>query len=291
MMIWQMKDPSYHEPVLVEEVLRELALLKDKKIIDATLGTGGHSLAMLSAGAEVLGIEADQEILAIAKERLKGLRITLVQGNFNQIGEIARANGFDPVDGVIFDLGVSNLQLTNLKRGFSFASPEVKLDMRLDPEKQGVSGADLLNSLRKDQLETLFGRILDFSSSRWLTKRVIAKRSLGPILTVGDFLKICRGLRSKPGLNPATLPFLAVRVAVNSELENLKEALHQAFDLLRPGGKLLVIAFHSGERRITENFSREFKGPIRPSREEIGKHPRSRSAELFVLEKEKNEKN
>lgn len=284
-----MKDTKYHEPVLVKEVLSQLALLKDKKIIDATLGTGGHTLAMVKAGAEVLGIEGDPEIVAIAKERLaksgppSGWKV--VRGNFREIDRIAQENGFGGVDAVLFDLGLANLQLTSPTRGFSFGAPEAKLDMRIDPTGQGVTGADLLNGLRKDQLEALFAEVLDFSSSRWLAKKVVEKRALRPISTVGDFLEICRGLRSKPKLNPATLPFLALRLAVNCELENLKEALPKSLNLLKKGGKLLVITFHSKEKEVIRGFSKDFVGPIAPSEDEIGANPRSRSAKLFVLNK------
>lgn len=287
---WPMKDEKYHETVLVKEVLGQLgAHLNKTRVIDATLGTGGHSLAMLTAGAEVLGIEADPGMLAIAGKRLETEiekdRAVLVQGNFKDIAKVAQENGFGEVDAVLFDLGLTNLQLTSGERGFSFANGGAKLDMRLDPKNQGVTAADLINGLRKDQLEDLFSQIMDFSGSRWLAKRIMEKRLLGPIVTVGDFLEVCRGLRTKPRLDPATLPFLALRVAVNSELENLKEALGKAYALLKPKGKLLVIAFHSKEREIIKNFSEKFIGPVKPSEDEIRDNPRSRSAELFVLSK------
>jgi len=280
-----MKKDSYHEPVLVREIIGQLgARLNKTKIVDATLGTGGHTLALIKAGAEVLGIEVDPEMLKIAKKRL-GIRAKLVQGNFKDIGEIARQNGFENVDAVLFDLGATNLQLTGEKRGFSFANPKAKLDMRLNSESQRVTAADLLNGLRPDHLEELFGQVLDYSASRWLAKRVVAERSLSPIVTVGDFLAVCAGLRSKPKLDPATLPFLALRLAVNCEQQNLKEALPKSLKLLKSGGKLLVICFHSKEREIVKSFSREFKGPIKPGEAEIRENPRSRSAALFVLEK------
>jgi len=278
-----MKDGNYHEPVMVEEVLAHLN--KAKSVIDATLGTGGHSLKLLESGVKILGIESDPEILEIGKERLNNLNCIMVHGNFKDIDKIAYENGFNKVDGILFDLGVSNLQLMNESRGFSFSNPNAIFDMRIDKENQEVTGAILLNVLRKDQLEKLFSKVLDLSSARWLTKRVLEKRETKPIGTVGDFLDICEGLRGKARLNPATLPMLAVRIAVNSELENLKEVLPKAYDLLEIGGKLLIISFHSGEEEIVKNFSKEFLGPIKPTMEEINRNPKARSAELFVLTK------
>lgn len=278
-----MIDDKYHEPVMASEVLAHLN--KKKSVIDATLGTGGHSLKLLEAGVKVLGIEADPEILEIAKSRLVKFACPLVHGNFKDIDKVAYENGFNKVDGVLFDLGVSNLQLMDESRGFSFANPEVLLDMRIDKTAQEVTGADILNVLRKDQLENMFSKVLDGGSSRWLTNNVLEKRGVNPIKTVRDFLDICKGLRGKAKLNPATLPFLALRMAVNSELENLKEALPRAYELLNPEGKLLIITFHSGEEEIVKSFSKDFVGPIRPSDEEISRNPRSRSAKLFVLEK------
>ena len=284
-----MKDGRYHEPVMVHEVLAHLN--KAKSVIDATLGTGGHSLKLLEAHVRILGIESDPEILEVAKERLDKFNCLLVHGNFKDIDRIARENGFNKVDGILFDLGVSNLQLMDEERGFSFTNPSALLDMRIDKNSQGITGAILLNVLRKDQLEDMFSRVMDLSSSRWLAKRVLEKREIGQIKKVGDLLDICEGLRGKARLNPATLPFLALRIAVNSELENLKEALSKAYCLLKIGGKLLIIIFHSGEEEVVKSFSREFLGPIKPTMEEVNNNPKSRSAELFVLTKKNLHKN
>jgi len=282
-----MIDDRYHEPVMVSEVLAHLnknkRLSSESRIIDATLGTGGHTLKLLEAQVKVLGIESDSKILEIAKERLIKFNCLLVHGNFKDIDRIAKENGFNKIDGILFDLGVSNLQLMDEARGFSFSNPGAQLDMRIDKDFQGITGANLLNVLRKDQLEEMFSKVMDKGSSRWLAKRVLGKREMEPIKTVGDFLEVCEGLRGKARLNQATLPFLALRIAVNSELENLKEALPKAFDLLGVGGKLLVITFHSKEEEVVKSFSKNFVGPIKPTMDEIEKNPRARSAELFVL--------
>ena len=305
-----MENENYHEPVLVHEVLTSFAPLKNARIIDATLGTGGHTLALVKEGAEVLGIEGDSEILEVAKRRLEEACPTpnqdgwgsfrVVHANFKDIGRVASNESFMEVDAVLFDLGVSNIQLTSASRGFSFANPEAPLDMRIDPKTQGVTGADLLNGLREDQLIALFGLTLDHGSSRWLTKRTLVARGESPINFVGDFLEICEGLRVKGRLNEATLPFLALRIAVNSELENLKDALPKAFSLLKEGGKLSVITFHSGEKKEVLDFFQEKKranaaeiltdGGIKPEVEEVHKNPRARSAELWTLKKYETDK-
>lgn len=299
-----MKKSEYHQSVMVGEVVEILHIKTGSKVIDATLGSGGHSRALLEAGAEVLGIEMDPKMLEIAEKTLgvvstpvRGWR--LIRGNFRKIDEIVQANGFDRVEGVLFDLGVANPQLTSSVRGFSFANPQASLDLRIDPETQGVKGSDLLNSLRKDQLEELFATVMRRSSARWLAQRAVVARVNQPFKTVADFLAICQGLRAKPKLNPATLPFLALRIAVNSELDNLSEALPKAFSLLAIGGKILVITFHSQEEKVVLDFFKgqerrglaKVSGPIRPTDEEIARNPGARSAELFVLERIQNEKN
>ena len=297
MRIWQrMKKDDYHEPVMVQEVIEVLAPLKEARIIDATVGTGGHTLELVKAGANVLGIDLDVGMLEEAKKRLEGAgSLNLTYGNFREIGVIASGEDFREVDGVLFDLGVSNLQLMGEKRGFSFGYPEAALDMRIDPNSQGVTASDLLNGLRADQLTALFSKVLTPSQSRFLASRAVVQRERKPFETVEDFLRIAKRLKSKKDLNPATLPFLALRMAVNSELENLNEALPKALACLKKGGKLLVVTFHSGEEKIVLDFYRKVEKEgsgkiltlvaIRPGEDEIKKNPRARSAELWVLQK------
>ncbi|MBI2066168.1 16S rRNA (cytosine(1402)-N(4))-methyltransferase RsmH [Candidatus Woesebacteria bacterium] len=289
-----MKKDDYHEPVMVQEVTSVLAPLKEARIIDATVGTGGHTLGLVKAGANVLGIDLDREMLEEAAKRLLGSS-KLTYGNFKDVEVIAFREDFREVDGVLFDLGVSNLQLMGEKRGFSFGYPEAALDMRIDANSQAVTAADLLNGLRADQLTALFSKVLTPSQSRFLASRVVGQRERKPFATVEDFLRIAKRVRSKKDLNPATLPFLALRMAVNSELENLNEALPKALACLKKGGKLLVITFHSGEEKIVLDFFHQCQEegtgkiltsvPIRPGEDEIKKNPRARSAELWVLQK------
>lgn len=270
---------TYHESVMVDEVLAQLHLNKFSKVIDATLGTGGHSHAILETGADLLGIEADPKMLEIAKSRIPNGNFAL--GNFSNIDKIAIQNGFSEVDGVLMDIGVSNLHLKNDNRGFSFTEADQQLDMRLNPEIQGVTAADLLNVLDKTQLTNLFARILKFNDARKLAERVFDQR---PVATVGDLKRIAYGLGKKEGLDSATLPMLALRIAVNSELENLKVGLEKAYGLLKFGGKLLVITFHSKEDEIVEKFNKNQK-VILPSGEEVYKNKRARSAKLRVITK------
>ena len=195
----------------------------------------------------------------------------------------------------MLDLGVSNNHLKDLERGFSFGNPEAPLDMRLDPDGQGVRAADLLNVLREDQLRTMFEVTVDPGAAKWISGRVLHSRDAKPIETVGDMLEIAHGMRNeKKGLNEATLPFLALRIAVNSELDNLKEVLPKAFNLLEKGGRLVVISFHSKEDEIVKEFFKEksldgaklitFK-PVMSGQSEIEINRRARSAKMRILQK------
>lgn len=285
---------------MVDEAVKGLHINKLAKYIDATLGTGGHSLEILKLGGRVLGIDLDSAMIEVARERLNrefdGEYFRLVHGNFTDIDTIARDNNWEPVAGILFDLGVTNLHLKSQKRGFSFENPDAPLDMRIDPELQGVRGADLLNVLREDQLRELFEATLDPGAAKWIAGRVLHSRGLKQIETVGDMLEICKGMRTiKRGINEATLPFLALRIAVNSELDNLREVLPKAFGLLEKGGRLVVISFHSKEDEIVKNFFKEkkFSGdaeevtykPLVAGSSEVEKNRRARSAKMRIIER------
>jgi 16S rRNA (cytosine1402-N4)-methyltransferase len=287
-----------HESVLVAEVIEALHINKGCRYIDATLGNGGHTLEILKKGGHVLGIDLDPEMISIADKRLKESGFSnykLVNGNFTEIDKIANENDWNPADGILLDLGVANLHLKDLERGFSFGNEVAQLDMRLNPEAQGVKGSDLLNVLREDQLRELFEVTLEPGAAKWISGRVLHSRSEKAIATVGDMLEISKGLKTgKTGLNEATLPFLALRIAVNCELTNLEEVLPKAFNLLAKGGRLVVISFHSREDAIVKNFFKEkskdgaeiitFK-PILVREEEIALNRRARSAKMRILEK------
>ena len=296
------KSRNTHQSVMVSEILKGLGLDKkahlneDKRFIDATLGTAGHSRAIANSGANVLGIDMDQAMLEIARENLKGYKnVKIVYGNFKDIKTIAQKNNFIGIDGVIFDLGVSNLQLTSQNRGFSFSNPKSELDMRIDASSK-PKASDLLNLLRKDQLEELFLKVLTKNEARKIALEIDQYRKSEPFKNVVDFLEICRKVFPDRGkINPATRAFLALRIAVNSELENLKEALSGAFSILAREGKILVISFHSAEDVLVKDFFRSkekmglgkvlTKKPIVPSAREVEKNPKSRSAKLRIFKK------
>ena len=305
-----MKNSQYHEPVLVHEVISYLGLdaplKKQAYFIDTTLGTAGHTLKILEAGGNVLGIDADEELLEIAKKHLEIACPTLndsvqgsfklVNGNFRDIDTMAKKMDVNGFDGIVFDLGVSNLHLKSKTRGFSFESGSAPLDMRINSKTQGVTAADLLNNLREDQLRSLFSSVMIPPVARKLAKVTVTYRKEKQIKETADFLAIIRRAKISGGkLNPATLPFMAIRMAVNSELENLKIALPKAINLLKKGGRLVVISFHSGEDAIVKNFFKDrqksglvkilTKKPVMPEREETIKNPRARSAKLRCLEK------
>lgn len=290
------QEPRIHKSVMADEAILSLHVKNQAKYIDATLGTGGHSMEILKKGGTVMGIDMDERMITISQERLKreSLDNNFISktGNFSSIDIFAKEVGWETVSGILFDLGVSNLQLKDLERGFSFAEKDAELDMRLNNNLQGVKASDLLNVLREDQLEKLFNEVLDRSAARWITKRILKSRELQRFQKVGDFLQICTGIKTgRSGLNEATLPFLALRMAVNTELDNLEVALPKAFKLLEAGGRLIVITFHSGEDGVVNKFIKEtlgikMEGILRPKQEEIYENQRSRSAKMYLVKKE-----
>lgn len=296
---WHRKQRKMHEPVLIDQVIEGLHLKNQARYIDATVGGGGHAAEIIEKGGIVLGIDIDEKMLAMAKRRLEKVysqeSFKLVQANFRKIDEIAKREGFAPADGIIFDLGVSSAHFNSANRGFSFQEEGALLDMKLSPNSQGVSAADLLNILRPDQLKQGFEKVMGKVESDKLVKAIIKQRRQSPFKTVGDFLKVTRVLRKKGKLHPATKAFLALRIKVNSELENLREGLPKAFSILKPGARLLVISFHSLEDVIVKTFFKEMakanlayilsKRPIRASSVEVRNNSRSRSAKLRILEK------
>lgn len=271
---------TQHEPVLLKEIIEELHIKNQGRYIDATLGAGGYTRAILDMGGNVLGIDTDPSMLKIAEENLKGSEnLKTANGNFSEISKLAEENGFREVDGIVFDLGVSNVHFSDTERGFSFKNPEALLDMRLNVKSQGIRASDLLNALREDQLRQMFGGKI--------AKEISEFRKVKRFETVGDFLSIFPEKKFSDRVHPATKAFLALRIAVNSELDNLIEALPKAYELLKPGGRLLIVSFNSDEDRIVKDFFKN-KGEekrILPSEEEIRRNPKSRSAILRVIEK------
>ena len=296
---------KFHEPVLLKEVIQYLRVKKEKKYLDATVGGGSHTEAILKFGGKVLAIDCDPEAIKAARHYLasacppgKHCSWRLARGNFKDIYSIAKKEGFLNAAGVLFDLGVSSYQLGKAERGFSF-NLEGPLDMRMDPRLK-VTAADLINGLNKGELDELFSKFGQEYYSRRFAEAICRARELKPIKTTGQLVEIIgralppgKGKRSR--LHPATRCFLALRIVVNDELSNLKTALFQARKLLESEGRLLVITFHSGEDRIVKQFFRHqeeggklriiTKKPICPTAEETKRNPRSRSAKLRVAEK------
>jgi 16S rRNA (cytosine1402-N4)-methyltransferase len=292
---------KFHEPVFLKEVIEYLAVKRGKKYIDATVGGGGHSKAILKLGGQLLAIDCDPEAIKAAREHLStacpGASWRLSQGNFKDLAKIAGKYGFEKVDGVLFDLGVSSYQLETPKRGFSFNLPG-PLDMRMDPSLQ-VTAADLVNGLNKGELEELFKKNTDEHFTGCIAQAIVRARRLKPITTCEQLAEIIVRAVGKRGrfarIHPATKVFQALRIVVNDELNNLRQALPQAVEFLNPGGRLAVISFHSGEDRIVKYFLKDAerhgimriitKKPVRPTLEEMEANPRSRSAKLRVGEK------
>lgn len=310
-------DPegTVHVPVLLEEVLEGLQVRPGVQIIDATLGGGGHTRHILERSApdgRVLGLDADPAAIRRVQETLAHFiqqgRLLLVHARFDQIQAVATAHKFAPVDGILLDLGLSSFQLETPERGFSFARPG-PLDMRFDPT-QGISAQEIVNSWPEEELADLIYRLGEERRSRRIARHIVANR---PIRTTEELARIVEkavGGRRGQRIHPATKTFQALRMAVNDELGQLERALPQCLALLKPGGRLAVITFHSLEDRIVKRWMRQeamryvpdpshprggrertptlriiTRRPIRPSPEEVARNPRSRSAKLRIAER------
>jgi 16S rRNA (cytosine1402-N4)-methyltransferase len=294
-----------HTPVLLSEVIGGLAPKPGGRYIDGTLGAGGHAAVLLDTSApdgRLLGIDADAAALAAAGARLArfGPRAALVQGNFRDLGQLARAAGFERADGVLLDLGVSSHQLDTPERGFSFMA-DAPLDMRMDPSA-GQTAADLVEQLPESTLADLIYRYGEERGSRRIARAIVEARRKRPITTTGELAAIVeRALGGRHGkIHPATRTFQALRIAVNRELESLEAALPQAVELLAPRGRLAVIAFHSLEDRVVKQFFRAESGygadsparlrlitkkPLVAGADERRSNPRARSAKLRIAER------
>ena len=290
----------YHQPVLVRQALEALAVRPGGWYIDATLGEAGHASLILDASVpegRLLGIDADPEALEAARRRLEAMRpgvALLVQGNFSHIGEIAQEHGFAPVDGILMDLGLSSLQLEGEERGFSFQKDQ-PLDMRFD-DTSGETAAELVNTLPEEALADLIWRYGEERRSRAIARAIVRRR---PLRTTGDLNQaIWEAVGHARGrIHPSTRTYQALRIVVNQELENLQRGLEQALQVLRPGGRLVVISYHSLEDRVVKEYLRQEssgepprlrlvqKRVIRPTRDEVERNRRSRSARLRVAER------
>lgn len=300
-----------HVPVLYDEALAWLQPHPGGWYIDATLGAGGHAEGILLAShpdGRLLGMDADPDALQHASKVLEpfGDRAMLQVANFRQLAGVAGALGIREVDGILMDLGLSSRQLDDAERGFSFVQ-DGPLDMRMD-RRQGPSAADLVNTLSEAELSDILWQYGEERHARRIAAAIAAERPLATTGQLADLVARTVGRREK--IHPATRTFQALRIAINDELDALRQALPQARDLLRPGGRLAVIAFHSLEDRLVKQFYRQeakdcvcppelpvcvcqhramlrvlTPKPVRPSAGETARNPRSRSARLRVAER------
>ncbi|MDD2483092.1 MAG: 16S rRNA (cytosine(1402)-N(4))-methyltransferase RsmH [Candidatus Shapirobacteria bacterium] len=283
---------DFHIPVLSTETIDLLNVQPDKIYVDGTLGHGGHTLEILKKGGLVYGIDQDPQNLEIATNRIKeaGFKNHFfpVHNNFNELENIVTNQIKQKIDGLIIDLGLSQNQQTGQGRGFSF-NDESSLDMRLDPENQELTAEEIINTYDYDELFEIFSKYAQEIYSKPIVLRIISERQKSPIKTatrlaniIRDFYKD-RHIRSK--IDPSTKIFMALRIIVNDEFENLKKLLIQSLNVVKKDGKVCIITFHSGEDRIVKLFLNQnplcqAEKSVKASFEEIKKNPLSRSATL-----------
>jgi 16S rRNA (cytosine1402-N4)-methyltransferase len=303
-----------HVPVLYRETLAGLMPRSGGRYVDCTAGSGGHAAGILEESAPdgaVLAMDTDPEAVERTRSRLEpfGARAVVVQGNFRDLEQVARQAGWQQVDGVLFDLGVSSPQLGEAARGFSFQATG-PLDMRMNP-LSGESAADLVNGRSEAELTEVFRELGEEPLARRIATAIVRERSSGRIETTSQLADIVARVKGRRGrIHPATMVFQALRIAVNGELESIALALPQAVRLLGPGGRLAVIAFHSLEDRIVKRFLREeakqcrcppsqpictcnrlpelrllSRHAIVSSDPEVLRNPRARSARLRIAER------
>jgi len=308
-----------HRPALLEECLAALELQPGATVVDGTVGGGGHAAAILERTApdgRLIGLDLDGEAIRESQRRLEpfGDRATLVQESFRNLGAVLAQLEIPLVDAVLLDLGVSSHQLDRPQRGFRFATEtadETPLDMRMDQDS-GTTAADLLRRASPEQLETWFSEYADLPQARKLARHLVAARQSAPLRTASDLRAVIAEARIGGGRrhDPATLVFQALRIAVNDEFQALCEGIEAAIESLRAGGRLAVIAYHSGEDRIVKNRLRDAargcscpprtpvcicggrvrlrvitRRPISASEAELRANPRARSARLRVAER------
>ena len=302
----------HHTPVMVPEIMQALKTQPGGRYIDGTLGEGGHSKSILNAvepGGQVLGLDADAEAITVATERLMehGDAFLAINTNFRDIRATALRYEFVPVHGVLFDLGVSSLQLDRESRGFSFRRSD-PLDMRFSFDQQ-VTAADIVNEYAESELADLIFHLGEDRAARRIARLIVQKRPINTSLELAELIEKVSPRRGKR-MHPATRTFQAIRIAVNDELSALETALEQAVSLLGQGGRLVVISYHSLEDRIVKNFIRKqasdcicppgtpvcrcnhlatlkkiSRRPLTPTDSEIETNQRSRSAKLRVAER------
>ncbi len=303
--------PHYHKTVLLQESVDALTTKSDLTIVDATLGGGGHTEALLESGCRVISVDQDPEAIQYAKQRLSrfGDRVTFCEGNFSELTTILSGLGIESIDGLLADLGVSSRQLDVAERGFSMQK-DGPLDMRMGPSAK-LSAADLVNTWDQDAIADVIYRYGDETASRRIAKAIVERRATKPFTRTLELANVIEKLIGRRGkTHPATKTFQAIRIAVNDELGVLESLLEQSVRVLKPGGRLAIITFHSLEDRIVKHFIRErsqkeidrpewpaprpnpnytftevTRKATEPSADEIKRNPRSRSAKLRTAER------
>ncbi|MDD5477141.1 MAG: 16S rRNA (cytosine(1402)-N(4))-methyltransferase RsmH [Candidatus Omnitrophica bacterium] len=299
-----MLEAPLHIPVMLAEVIEYLKLAPGQTIVDATMGTGGHSLEILkriTPGGRLIGIDRDEDSLQICRQRLSEFKDSceFVHANFSDLDQVLRKLGIDGIDGIIFDLGISTYQLKDTQRGFSFQE-EGPLDMRLDKSSY-ISAYDLVNNLNENEISHM---LWSFGQERWhnrIAHLLVEERRVTPIATTRQLADLVvraiphRYRRSYYRIHPATRTFQAVRIAVNRELEILESAIKKAVAILRKQARICVISFHSLEDRVIKHTFRALKAdgiidiitakPLTPTASEIEKNPSSRSSKFRVAQR------
>ena len=299
-----------HQPVLLKEALEYLQVKPGRIYLDATLGDGGHTQAILEKGASVIAIDQDPQALERASARLQSacpdinikldvmLPVTqveaktclLIRSNFANLDQLINL----PIDGILFDLGVSTLQILMPQRGFTFQS-EGPLDMRMDPDL-GVTAADLLMALSQKELTRLLLELGDETFAAKIARKIVKVRQRTPIVTTTQLADLVARIKPHGKIHPATKTFQALRMAVNQERYSLIEALPQALRLLKKQGRLVIISFHSGEDRLVKHFLKKqaesnnleilTSKPVKPTVLEINQNHKARSAKLRAAAKQ-----
>jgi 16S rRNA (cytosine1402-N4)-methyltransferase len=302
---------DFHKPVMLEEVLKALDIKDDESYLDCTFGAGGYSKAILkSANCKLYAIDRDESVREFADILNKEFNNNFIfsLGKFSESKKILNQQGVEKLDGIVLDIGVSSMQLDDKSRGFSFDSNS-KLDMRMD-KRNPYSAYELVNELSQEELTDIIKTYGEEPKAKKIAQKIIAQRAIAPITSCMDLANIVRSLyKGYFKTDPATRTFQALRIFINQELEELKEILNSSIDLLKPGGRLVVVSFHSLEDSIVkkflktqagiaETFSRYMpdmsnvkpqetfrlitKSAISPSDEEIENNPRARSAKMRV---------
>jgi len=307
---------SHHVSVMQDEVLRYLRPRSGGTFLDGTVGGGGHTAAILEACAprgRIIGLDRDEHALSVTRQRLAAFadRTVFVHANFSQAGEILARLRWGKVDGILLDLGFSSLQVEDGERGFSF-SRSGPLDMRMDQDEE-YRAADLVNHASEGELSRIFHDFGEERAARALARAVVRSRAQSPLLTTDALVRtIERVVKSSPQqrIHPATRAFQALRIAVNRELDHLAAFLHEGYRLLRPGGRLVILAYHSLEDRLVKEAFRHWAAtclcppqiqlcccgwspqvriltpkPLTPTETEIERNPRARSARLRAVER------